>query len=272
MIAATSAVEKGAIPMIPEPPPPAAPEAEAVVTPVAPPSPWGAWVTIGFLLLIIAVVMGVQTVIVLAWVFAEITRDPSARVETLAEGLQFDGDLLAVTTLVGGAAAVGLVALLVRSRNAALRDYLALEPVRPKTAVLWMLGTLAFLASYDIVSEALDRPTVPDFMIRAYGSAGLLPLLWIAVAVVAPVWEEIVFRGFGFRGLRASRLGLAAAVGVPTLLWACLHLQYDLFDIAYVFCLGVVFGLARERTGTVTMPIVLHVLTNALATLQVALR
>lgn len=259
--------------MIPEPPPPAALAAgEIAVAPPAPPTPWRPWATVGLLLLIIAAMLGVQMVVAVAWMIAEIVRDPSTRVEELATDLQEDGDLLAILTVVGGTAALGLVALLVRSRGATTREYLALGPVRPKAAFLWILGTLAFLASYDLVSTALDRPVVPDFMVRAYESAGFLPLLWLAVALVAPIWEEMVFRGFGFRGLRPSRFGLAAAIGIPTLFWACLHLQYDAFDMSYVFLLGVLFGLAREHTGTVTMPILLHVLTNALATLQVALR
>jgi membrane protease YdiL (CAAX protease family) len=257
--------------MIPEIPRPATPETEGVFAPTASPSPWGPGVTVAFLFLIIVAVVGAQTVIGLAWVLL-FTLHSSSNLETLATTLQFDGDLLAVTTLAGAVVAVGVVALLVRSRGATLRGYLGLEPVRLKGAILWTLVTLAFLASYDAVSVALDRPTVPDFMVRAYESAGFLPLLWIAVALVAPVWEETVFRGFGFRGLRSSRFGITAAIGLPTLLWACLHLQYDAFDIAYVFGLGVLFGIARERTGSVTMPILLHILTNTLATLQVAIR
>lgn len=260
--------------MTPEPPPAAPDTGEVAVAPPAPPppTPWRPWATVGLLVLIIAAILGVQMVAAVAWIVTEIVRDPSVRVEDLAADLQHDGDLLAVLTFVGGATALGLVALLVRSRGATLREYLALGPVRLKSAFLWILGTLAFLVSYDLVSTALDRPVVPDFMVRAYESAGFLPLLWIAVAVIAPVWEEIVFRGFGFRGLRPSRFGLAAAIGVPTLFWAALHLQYDAFDMVYVFLLGVLFGLAREQTGTVTLPILLHVLTNALATVQVALR
>jgi uncharacterized protein len=259
--------------MIPEPPPPAAPEAgEIAVAPPAPPTPWRPWATIGLLLFIIAAMLGVQMVVAFAWLFLVAFHAPSTSLESMVATLQYDGDFLGVATLVGAVVALGLVALLVRSRGATTREYLALGPVRPKSVFLWILGTLALLASYDVVSMALDRPVVPDFMVRAYESAGSLPLLWIAVALVAPIWEEMVFRGFGFRGLRSSRFGLAAAIGIPTLFWASLHLQYDAFDMSYVFLLGVLFGLAREHTGTVTMPILLHVLTNALATLQVAFR
>ncbi|HEY9419820.1 MAG TPA: CPBP family intramembrane glutamic endopeptidase [Thermoanaerobaculia bacterium] len=110
-------------------------------------------------------------------------------------------------------------------------------------------------------------------MLQAYNSATLLPLLWIAVVMAVPLWEEIVFRSFAFPGLRSARYGLALAILVPNFLWAAFHLlQYDAFDMTYVFVLGVLFGFARERTGSVVMPVVLHVLTNGLAIIQVAVR
>jgi uncharacterized protein len=209
----------------------------------------------------------------LFWIFAVSFHQLSGRALENLEALQYDGDLLAVATVAGAVVALVVVKFLIPVRQGAtLGEYLALKPVRWKTAFLWIGGTLAFLASYDLISRALDRPATPDFMIQVYTSSTLLPLLWIAVALAAPLWEEIVFRGFAFPGLRNSRFGLMAAILVPNFLWASLHiLQYDAFDMAYVFLLGVLFGFARERTGSVMMPVILHVLTNGLAMVQVAL-
>jgi membrane protease YdiL (CAAX protease family) len=234
---------------------------------------WGPRVTTGLLFVILGGVLLVQLVIGVFWVFAVAFHRPDGNLLEMTEMLQYDGDLLAVTTIAGAMAAVALVALLVRFRGATIREYLGLKPVHLKTALLWIVGTLAFLVAFDLLSRALHRPTVPDFMIQAYTSATLLPLLWIAIVGAAPLWEEIVFRGFAFPGLRSARFGLATAILVPGLLWTALHsLQYDAFDLGYVLCLGVLFGFARERTGSVLMPIILHVLTNILATIQVALR
>ncbi|HEX6899819.1 MAG TPA: CPBP family intramembrane glutamic endopeptidase [Thermoanaerobaculia bacterium] len=233
---------------------------------------WGPWVTTGLLFLILVGLLMAQLAVGMIWLFTFTFHQssPSGNLATL----QYDGDLVAVTTVAGAAAAIGLAALLVPyHRGAKLREYLALKPVHWKTALLWVGGTLAFLVSYDVLSTALERPPTPDFMLQVYNSATLVPLLWIALVLAAPLWEEIVFRGFAFPGLRSARFGLAAAILAPNVFWAALHLaQYDAFDMTYVFLLGVLFAFARERTGSVAMPIILHVLTNALATIQVAFR
>lgn len=236
-------------------------------------STWGPWATTGLLFLILGGMFLVQMFVAVFWIIAVSFHQPGESTLGSLETLQYDGDLLAVTTVAGGAATIALVALLVWARRSAtFREYLALKPVRWKPALLWTCATLAFLVSYDLISTALDRPATPDFMVQAYNSATLLPLLWIAVALAAPLWEEIVFRGFAFPGLRSARYGLIVAILVPNLLWASLHLlQYDAFDMTYVFLLGVIFGFARERTGSVVMPVILHVLTNGLAMIQVAM-
>ena len=46
---------------------------------------------------------------------------------------------------------------------------------------------------------------MPAVWAQTYASAGSLPLLLLALVVVAPIFEETLFRGFLFRGLAASR-------------------------------------------------------------------
>lgn len=210
-------------------------------------------------------------VVLVPWVAVRLVREPSTDLNALTEELQYDGDLLALSTFAGAMATLGLVILLVKARRMFPREYLALWPVRFKTVLPWALGLLVFIVAFDSLSTLLDRPVVPESMRRVYESAAFLPLLWIAVVIVAPLWEEIVFRGFGFPGFRSSRLGLAAAILVPALFWTALHVQYDAYDLSFVFLLGLFFGYARERTGSVTVPIVLHVLNNLIATIQMGL-
>jgi uncharacterized protein len=257
--------------MIPDPPPPLPAEAVAPPPPVAPPSPWGPWATFGFLLLILGGLLVGQLIVLVPWVVVQMVRDPKTDLNALAEGLQYDGDLLALSTFAGAVATLSLVALLVKARGISPRDYLALRPVRVKAVLPWALALLAFVVAFDSLSTLLDRPVVPESMRRVYETTAFLPLLWIAVVIAAPLWEEIVFRGFGFPGLRSSRLGLAGAIVIPALLWMGLHVQYDAYDLSFVFLLGLFFGYARERTGSVTVPIVLHVLNNLIATAQLGL-
>jgi membrane protease YdiL (CAAX protease family) len=92
--------------------------------------------------------------------------------------------------------------------------------------------------------------------------AGMLPLLWIAVLIIAPVAEELVFRAFLHRGWAASRLGASGTVVLTSLLWALLHQQYTWLGIVFVFCMGLTLGWLRERSGSTTTTIALHALTN----------
>ena len=58
-------------------------------------------------------------------------------------------------------------------------------------------------------------------------------------------------------------------VVVTSALWAAMHLQYDSFGIVAVFCIGLVFGTARVRTGSLIVPLILHALQNLMATVAV---
>ena len=83
-------------------------------------------------------------------------------------------------------------------------------------------------------------------------------LLFFAVAL-APVTEELVFRGVLFRYVRGRAPRWLALAG-PALLFAALH--QNLASLAGLFTLGLCFSLAYERTGDLRVPIVAHGLFN----------
>ena len=53
--------------------------------------------------------------------------------------------------------------------------------------------------------------------------------------IVAPISEEIAFRGFLFRGLSASWLGVSGTLIATSAAWAAMHVQYDAFTLAQIF-------------------------------------
>ena len=127
---------------------------------------------------------------------------------------------------------------------------------------------LSFAA--DALTMLLGRPVIPEFMIDAYQTAGFVPLLWVALVVMAPVFEEIFFRGFIFPGIRNSRLGVTGAIVLTSLAWAACHVQYDLYHMTVIFGMGIVLGVARWRTESVYPPMATHAALNLVATVQVA--
>lgn len=86
--------------------------------------------------------------------------------------------------------------------------------------------------------------------------AGLL----VAIAVEAPFFEEIVFRGVLFQTLRRYA-GSAAAIVISAAIFAAFH--GTVYVIANIFFLGLLFAYLFDRTGSIVPGIVLHFLFNA---------
>lgn len=86
---------------------------------------------------------------------------------------------------------------------------------------------------------------------------------WLLVAgiVVAPVVEEIFFRGFVFAGL-AKRYGWRAAAVGSSILFALIHFQP--LAMPSIFVLGLVFAYLYYRSRSIWPAVLMHVATNAL--------
>jgi hypothetical protein len=76
------------------------------------------------------------------------------------------------------------------------------------------------------------------------------------------IGEELLFRGFMFRGFVHEPRDAVPAILVIALIWSVLHVQYDWFVTAQSFVIGVLFGFVRWRTGSTTLVILLHMLLN----------
>ncbi len=234
--------------------------------------PWGAAATVGFTLLIFAVFMVVQTALAIPYVVIKVVAVPTTNIQTAAAALEKDGLFLALSEIVAGPLVVGVTILFAWLRKGPpLREYLALRPVPRQTTLRWLLCTVLLAGLLDVAAYIAGYPPVPDWMLDVYRSAMFLPLLLVALVVVAPVLEELVFRGFLFEGLRHSRLGNAGAIVLASLVWASIHFQYEWFYIGQIFVVGLLFGAARWSTGSLIPPILAHALMNATGTLQAAL-
>jgi uncharacterized protein len=81
------------------------------------------------------------------------------------------------------------------------------------------------------------------------------------LVLVAPLTEELLFRGMILRGLLA-RYGPGVAVVLTALLFALIHLNP--WQILPAFFLGVVFGWFYLRTGSVLLCVIAHAINNGL--------
>ena len=164
---------------------------------------------------------------------------------------------------------IAVVALAARLSGWPIGTYFALVRPRRRDLLFGFAALLLVLGALEILTHLVGRSSVTPFQTDAYEAAraaGLVPLMWIAFVVAAPVGEEIVFRGFLFRGWAASRLGAPGTVLATSLIFAASHLQYDWFGLMQTFCIGALFAWLRWRSGSTVVTIVLHMLVNFVAT------
>jgi len=90
--------------------------------------------------------------------------------------------------------------------------------------------------------------------------ARLVAMVFVTI-VVAPVWEEIVFRGALFGYLR-TRLPRVLAFVAPALIFALAHLDQGARFFAPLFVFALIHCKAYERTGRIGVVIVSHALFN----------
>ena len=89
------------------------------------------------------------------------------------------------------------------------------------------------------------------------------------VNVAAPLGEEVAFRGFLFRGWVRSARDAMPAIAIIAGLFAILHFQYNWFGILQVFLIGLLLTWTRWRSGSTLLTMLMHVIANAYAMLQV---
>jgi membrane protease YdiL (CAAX protease family) len=181
--------------------------------------------------------------------------------------------------LVVASQAAGLLAVLVllRRRGVPLRPLIGrVRPLRRSLGVGAGLGLLAIVGSTVIVSILValsGSEATPDQVLT--GDIAETPsqlLLAIAAAVVlAPVAEELLFRGLLHRALRV-RLRIVPATLISSVLFAIVHVDVVLSQpIALVglTLVGVVLALAYERTGSLLVPVMIHAVHNAVTIVAV---
>jgi membrane protease YdiL (CAAX protease family) len=136
---------------------------------------------------------------------------------------------------------------------------------RPSKAFFWTIpaglaGVYAVSFLYGMAVDSKQQDILSEFP-RTIGGVVLFALV---AAVMAPLFEEVFFRGFLFRGFAAS-WGWAWGAVVSGALFGLAHLQLDVF--VPLFALGFVLAWVYKRTGSLWTSIAFHALFNGLSVL-----
>ncbi len=130
--------------------------------------------------------------------------------------------------------------------------------------VLGMAGALVFDFAYSALLTALHQnvATNADRLGTLFHYEPLtVEVTLLGSVLIAPICEEILFRGFILPGLRNS-LSTAAAVALASVIFAAAHA--DIGSFAQLLALGAILCVARVATRSLWPCIALHVTNNAL--------
>lgn len=143
---------------------------------------------------------------------------------------------------------------------------------RPARARWWGLGVgggaVAAMVGWLIAIE-LDRwgwPAPPhpvDSLLGAAAGMRDVLVILLTVTVPVPIAEEVFFRGFAYRLLRA-KWGVLPAIGSTSVLFALVHgLEPSVW--LPVLPVGILFAVLAEHSGSLWPSVMAHAVVNGLA-------
>ena len=149
---------------------------------------------------------------------------------------------------------------MVKFRKLDWREDVGFKPPALRDAAIWAIGFLILVLALELLVG--DGEKMGAWRGK-YDSANLAVRI-VAVGLIYPVAEEFFFRG-ALLGMVRRRFGDLAGIVLPALLFGLIHIQYDWRGMAFVMLDGLIFGIARVRTGSVYVAMLLHVIGNGYA-------
>lgn len=137
-----------------------------------------------------------------------------------------------------------------------------------KIGLKWLLIAYPIMIAVNLLSRTLlnlagfeQVVQDPILMVQEGGTTVELLIVYSMIVFVAPLCEELAFRGGIFRFLY-QRLPLYGSVGLSALLFALLHA--NLYSFAPLMTIGVMLALAYRESGSLLSCIVFHAVFNSI--------
>ena len=132
--------------------------------------------------------------------------------------------------------------------------------VSPSTLVK---TTALIFGSMYVLNIAMEWIALPDFMEDTFMELSDEPLAVVAMAVLAPIVEEMMFRG-AIQGYLMRRCSNAwTGIIITAIIFGAIHMNPQ--QVVYATLLGIIFGWIYYRTRSLLPVLVGHVLTNSIA-------
>ena len=132
----------------------------------------------------------------------------------------------------------------------------------PIVFIAVMVAAGAMTALMQAILPSIDWEQVQETGYSGLYQTGEYITAFVCLVVLAPVCEEIIFRGWLYGKLRA-RMSALPAILITSLLFGIMHGQWNVGVTVFVMSIGMC--LQRELTGTIWSGMLLHMIKNGLA-------
>lgn len=132
---------------------------------------------------------------------------------------------------------------------------------RPYLSAFWtIMAAIGFIIPSTWLQEQL--PELPNIIDDTLAMITKHPAGFIAVGLIAPLAEEIVFRGAILKTLLKG-FGPWVAIPVSALIFAIAH--FNPAQMPHAFIVGLLLGWMYMRTGSIALGVVYHWVNNTIA-------
>lgn len=156
--------------------------------------------------------------------------------------------------------------LFYRNRRQELMTFISLRGIGAFSIPVLMLFGLSLNFVLEALLSLLSQINFLSKIFEAYSQlanalfSGNFVLSLIAIGIVGPIFEEILFRGLVFGELRKIAK-LPLAILIQALLFGAYHL--NAVQGTYAFLIGLLLGYIYYRSNSIIAPVIIHITINA---------
>ncbi|SHI05725.1 hypothetical protein SAMN02745823_02132 [Sporobacter termitidis DSM 10068] len=182
------------------------------------------------------------------------------------ELLRFVGAQTPWVLLIAVAVTVPFYYLIYRGRRQELWTFVSLKAIHPVSVPVLVVFGLTLNFMIELLLGLLSQISGLRQIFENYNQVtdlifnGSFVLTLLAVGIVGPIFEELLFRGLVFGELR-KLTKVRVAIFIQALLFGVYHM--NLIQGAYAFLIGILLGYVYYRSNSIFAPMLVHITVNS---------
>ena len=126
-----------------------------------------------------------------------------------------------------------------------------------------LLQFLAIIFAYTVLADGGENWAYRNEEARDFVNAATIgPVMIASLVLLAPIIEEVAFRGVALSCLLGRGVPVLVSIGIQAVGFTALHLQYTPAAMFTVFVLGLFLGWLRVASKSISAPILAHMAVN----------